>query len=586
LSLATKMAGGLVLVALVCILVPGLLLWQGIEERMADLERLESQQLELLLSRRAAEMEERLERAVARLAGELAEDRGFLAGVFLQEGVTEDPPAMGSQVRGRAEALLSHTDLDLLWVVDEEGSILSCGHWPARAGAREASLLEVRPGRPAYRPVHVRNQDWFTLQMSEPLATGTRRLLVVGGLRVERVVRERMGAGTEVGLALVDGSSRFLAAVPWPFPVPVLPDAVRVAVADGESLQKPVDPGDGSRQLLAVLPLVGSGRVQGSLLAVRDLGPLQAWRQGLLTALATVALVAAGLAAIGGIWLGRRISLPVRELTDVTTRMAAGELDLALPVRSGDEVGRLTTAFNRMAEAVRNGRRDLARSERLAAWRDAARRMAHEVKNPLAPIRMSVENMRRARGVSRDTFEAHFEEECGTILEEVDALRRLVDEFSRFSRLPAPDRSATDPAALVGHAVGLYAASLEGVTLDCRIAEGLPEVNLDPGLMGQVLKNLLANALDAVPERGGRIEVRCRTAEGDILFSVGDNGPGIPEAVRERLFEPQVTTKAGGSGLGLAISRQIVEQHGGRIDMETGPEGTRFQVRLPVAPDE
>jgi signal transduction histidine kinase len=576
------MAGGLMLVALVCILVPGLILWQGIEERRVELERLESRQLETLLSRRTAELAERLEETVARVAANLRRDEDLPAEAHRPEEQGPEAPAGDRDGGGQAASLLAHTDLDLLWVVDETGTILSCGHWPARIGATEETLAEVIPGRPTYRPVRVRDQEWFALQMSEPVALGTRRLLVVGGLRLDRAVRERMGAGAEVGVALVDGSYRFLAAVPWPFPVPVLPDDVRRAVAGGERSRRIVEADDGRRHLLVTLPLVGGGRVQGSLLALRDLEPLRAWRQGLLATLATVVLVAAGLAALGGIWLGRSISRPVRELTEVTTRMAAGELDLALPVRSSDEVGRLTEAFNRMAEAVREGRRELARTERLAAWRDAARRMAHEVKNPLAPIRMSVENLKRARDVSPDAFEAHFQEECRTILEEVDALRRLVDEFSRFSRLPAPDRRPTDPAALVRHAVDLYAASLDEVQMASRIAPGLPEVVLDPGLMGQVLKNLLANALEAVPPQGGRIEVECRSEEGDILFSVRDNGPGIPAAVRERLFEPQVTTKSRGAGLGLAISRQIVEQHGGRIEVETGSEGTRFLVRLPM----
>jgi nitrogen fixation/metabolism regulation signal transduction histidine kinase len=237
-----------------------------------------------------------------------------------------------------------------------------------------------------------------------------------------------------------------------------------------------------------------------------------------------------------------------------------------------------------MAAAIRRSRLELARSERLAAWRDAARRMAHEVKNPLAPIRMSVENLRRARDMAPERFTALFDEECRTLLEEVDALRRLVDEFSRFARLPEPRRQATDPAALLRHAVELYNASLDGVELAQHVEPGLPPARLDPDLMGQVLKNLLANALDAVPRPGGHIRLAACRRDGALVLSVSDNGPGLPPEVREHLFEPQVTTKRAGSGLGLAISRQIVEGHGGRFEVESSPTGAAFHVILPLDP--
>jgi signal transduction histidine kinase len=575
------MAIGLVLLALICILVPGLWLWHGLDARLKELEELESEELRLLLARRSAELRRAVEGSVARLARELSTDGG-LVGALPAAGGPGDPDTARSRLAEMAGGLLAHTDLDLLWLVDEDGRILSCGHWQARAGTLGTELLRVRPGHPLVRPVRVGDEQWMALQMSEALRVGGRRLLVVGGARLDRAVRERMGAGREVGLALVDAEAGLLAAVPWPFPVALSSPRLRRAITGGEEMQAALPDATGGH-LVAALPLIGDGQVQGSLVAVRTLAPLAAWRRNLLATLAGVGLMAAGLAAFGGVWLARRMAGPVRELTEVTTRMADGELNLALPVRSADEVGRLTAAFNRMAEAVRHGRRELARSERLAAWRDAARRMAHEVKNPLAPIKMSVENLRRARAVSPRAFAAHFEEECRTILEEVEALRRLVDEFSRFSRLPAPEKQPADPAELVRHAVDLYGPSLADVTIDCRIAPDLPQISLDPGLMGQVLKNLLANALEAVGDKEGRIVVECSRENEEVVFAVSDNGPGVPEEIRDRLFEPQVTSKSRGSGLGLAISRQIVEQHGGRITVASGSWGSRFQVRLPLS---
>ncbi len=581
-TLARRIAAALILLAAGAVLAPGACFYRQLEQRLEELEDREAAELHAALDRRLADLQAGLERGVARAAAELAADGPFLAAALSPPAARV--PAADRAVRERGPALLAASDLDALWIVGGDGEVIACGHWPARAGGSRSDLARAPAGRAWLSRERVRNEDWPALLLSEPVPTGGTPLRLVGGMRLDEAVRHRLGAGASLALALFDAEGDLLAAHPWPFPMDRLPEEMRAAAREGEGrLERRGSFAGGTGLLVAGRTLLADGEVGGVLVAVRSLEALAAWRRQVLLTLSLLGLGAVGIAGVSGLWLGRRLAAPVRELTAGTQRMATGELDEDLPVRSRDEVGRLTESFNAMAAAIRRSQRELAESERLAAWRDAARRMAHEVKNPLAPIRMSVENLRRARERSPERFAALFDEECRTILEEVDALRRLVDEFSRFARLPEPRPRPTLPSDLIRHAADLYAASLDGVDLEVEAGPDLAPAPLDPELMGQVLKNLLSNALEAVPRPGGRIRLAAARRGEELVLSVADNGPGIPPEIRARLFEPQITTKRAGSGLGLAVSRQIVERHGGRMEVETSPTGTAFHVILPVA---
>jgi nitrogen fixation/metabolism regulation signal transduction histidine kinase len=411
---------------------------------------------------------------------------------------------------------------------------------------------------------------------------GGRKVVVVGGVRLDRVVKERPPARPDASLALVDSGGSILAAGAPPFALVSIPAGVAHELAVNGSFTG-VELGEKGESWLVsgtTFPALPGESI--SLVAASSLEPLRAGERRLIRILAAAAAAALGAAALGGILLGRRIARPLRDLTGVAGRIAAGDLELDLAPRSKDEIGALTTAFASMAAALRAGRAELARSERLAAWRDAARRMAHEVKNPLTPIRMAVENLKRAHDIAPERFEALLENECGAILEEVDALRRLVDEFSLFARLPEPAVRSVDPVAIVRHVEELFRPGLDGVALDLDLTQAPPRADLDPDLVGQVLKNLVGNALDAVPRPGGRITLACQAQNASIVFSVGDNGSGIPAEVRARLFEPQSSAKPSGTGLGLAICRQIVERLGGQIEAAEREPGTMFTVTLPI----
>jgi two-component system nitrogen regulation sensor histidine kinase NtrY len=225
----------------------------------------------------------------------------------------------------------------------------------------------------------------------------------------------------------------------------------------------------------------------------------------------------------------------------------------------------------------------LIRAQKVAAWREVARRLAHEIKNPLTPIQLCAERMRRHFSGAPTATQALVEECTSTIVGEVDSLKALVDEFSQFARMPAPRATLTDLHALLNEALALYQGLLGDVTFERRFAADLPKVRVDGEQMRRVIINLVDNAIEAMNRSGViTIETQHDPAASLVRFVVSDNGPGIPVAEREKLFMPYYSTKRRGSGLGLAIVRRIVAEHGGTIEVgENSPRGTKFTVELP-----
>jgi two-component system nitrogen regulation sensor histidine kinase NtrY len=225
----------------------------------------------------------------------------------------------------------------------------------------------------------------------------------------------------------------------------------------------------------------------------------------------------------------------------------------------------------------------LIRSQRVAAWREVARRLAHEIKNPLTPIQLSAERLQRHFTGAPPATRTLVDECTQTIVREVESLKGLVDEFSQFARMPAPRTTPTSLAALVDDTLALYDGLFAEIRFDRRYAAGLPPVRVDPEQLRRVIINLVDNAVEAMERRGCiTIEAAHDPALGIVRLVVADDGPGIAPADREKLFMPYFSTKRRGSGLGLAIVRRIIAEHGGSIDVgDNLPRGTRFTIELP-----
>jgi two-component system nitrogen regulation sensor histidine kinase NtrY len=236
----------------------------------------------------------------------------------------------------------------------------------------------------------------------------------------------------------------------------------------------------------------------------------------------------------------------------------------------------------------------LIRTQRVAAWRDVARRLAHEIKNPLTPIQLCAERMRRQFSSAPPAARALVEECTTTIVGEVESLKALVDEFAQFARMPAPRALPADLSAVLTDTLALYQGLFREIRIERRFSDGLPAVRLDIEQIRRVVINLVDNAVEALGGSAASagpdgeaptivVETRLDAANGVVKLTVADNGPGIPPADRDKLFMPYYSTKGRGSGLGLAIVRRIIAEHGGSIEAaDNDPHGTVFTIELPV----
>ncbi|HYP88936.1 MAG TPA: ATP-binding protein, partial [Polyangiaceae bacterium] len=281
--------------------------------------------------------------------------------------------------------------------------------------------------------------------------------------------------------------------------------------------------------------------------------------------------------------LSRGLARPVRALADQAQRVIHGD-PTPVVATGARELVEAAEAFNRAISDLVALRKRLAVTERIAARREIARRVAHEIKNPLLPIRASVETLRRLRARGDAAFDDYFDEATRTVLDEVARISNIVGEFTRFARLPAPAPALFDAEEAVRQVVALHASS--GAPIDFSAEPG-PELTADKDQLVQVVTNLVQNAQQALGDRaGGRVTVHvARDHERDHwLLTVSDNGPGIAPEMRGRLFEPYATTKAEGTGLGLAIVERIVAEHGGEITVGDAPGGgATFVVKLPLS---
>ena len=296
--------------------------------------------------------------------------------------------------------------------------------------------------------------------------------------------------------------------------------------------------------------------------------------------------------------LGREDLLPLatllRSVTAGTARPTAQEVALA---REGREVhlAAAATALHGEAGAVLvfDDVTPLVRTQRVAAWRDVARRLAHEIKNPLTPIQLCAERMRRHFGGAPEATRALVEECTTTIVGEVESLKALVDEFAQFARMPAPRAVPANLNGVLTETLALYNGLFTHIQIDRNLAPALPPVRLDVEQIRRVVINLVDNAIEAMgganagARPGGEapritIETQHDAANAVARVIIADNGPGVPAADRDKLFMPYYSTKGRGSGLGLAIVRRIVAEHGGSVEVgDNSPQGSRFVIELP-----
>jgi nitrogen fixation/metabolism regulation signal transduction histidine kinase len=307
-----------------------------------------------------------------------------------------------------------------------------------------------------------------------------------------------------------------------------------------------------------------------------------------------LAVIASALAV--GLVVSRRLTRRVAVLADAARKVGAGDLTIEVPSDRGDEVGELVRAFNAMVRDIRSSRDRIEYLQRMAAWQEMARRLAHEIKNPLTPIQLAVQDLHERYQGEDARFRRRLGDARDIVEEEVRTLRRLVTEFSDFARLPVPELERADLAAFAEEACRTFepaammpsSVSLAPPELVTELPTEPVWVAIDRGLLRKALDNLVRNAVQALAQASlaeGRVIVSVAArSDGGATLEVRDNGRGVAEAERERVFDAYFTTKSEGTGLGLAITKKIVLEHGGAIECTAAPEGgAAFRVTLPPA---
>jgi nitrogen fixation/metabolism regulation signal transduction histidine kinase len=482
-----------------------------------------------------------------------------------------------------AQSLSREHALDFLEILAPDGAIVSSAHYPARFGYKKAWV--AAPGAD-WKSVgafidteEVPEETVLALLSVRALPAGAGSVYLVGGQRIDK--------GFLDTLALSEGMRATL----YRDPPPASGDPVAALAAEvrrvGREVSRTVSAPSGEQTMVHGIPLNGRSKdLLGVLLVSTSRKELFDLSWFIRTVGRVGAVAGILLGAVLAWWASARVTKPVRELAAGAREVASGNWSARVDVASRDEIGDLAQAFNQMTRQLVEQRDRLIQVERVAAWRELARRLAHELKNPLFPLQITVENLQRARSLPAAQFDEVFQESTATLLDELSQLKSIIGRFSDFAKMPAPRFEPVGVAELLSSVVRLFdpqwnAPGQPRIAATVDVPDPTLTVDADPDQISRALRNLVLNAMDAMPN-GGTIAMRARAAGESVVIEVSDTGAGLTPEECQRLFTPYYTTKTHGTGLGLALVQSVVSDHSGRVGVESEPgRGTTFRIELP-----
>ncbi len=590
----------LLVFALTVFLCVGAVTWIVTAITRRAFERANEEQTAALIAQFRHEFSRRGDEVAHRVENIAASEAATRMALAISRGSTDY-----SSFVNEAKALADNQQLDFLEFVDQQGTILSSAQWPAKFGYKDNSLPQPLTKDAFLRQEELPDGAALSLSAIRQVEVGDKPVYVIGGRRLDKDFLEslELPAGMRAMLYrnLARGFSPQMLVAPSGVPQP--PDKLAPLIEHIQMQEIQVGPAKQPRQEASALihwsgdaaddesvhaiPLTGQdNQLLGILLVGNTRRPYVELRNRIRSAALLAGGAGIALAILFSGWAASRVTRPVEQLAEAARQVAGGNWNTQVPVNSTDELGALAESFNRMTEELLQQRQQLVQAERVAAWRELARRLAHELKNPLFPLQLTVENLVRAREQSPEQFDEVFRESSSTLLAEIANLKTIISRFSEFSRMPQPQFQRVQVNEMVQNVARLLQGQLrspEQAPIECRLelAEPLEEIAADPELLHRALSNLALNAMDAMP-KGGALTLRTSQHGDRVVIEVADTGSGLTVEECDRLFTPYYTSKAHGTGLGLAIVQSVISDHGGRISVRSQPgRGTTFIIELP-----
>ena len=508
-----------------------------------------------------------------------------------------------------AQTLAQDAQLDFLEIVGPDGKIVSSAQWPARFGYFEPIAWVDQPTflKTEDLPDGTSALGLFAIRAVGRSESTAQPVHIIGGKRLDKSFLADLPAAPGMQIALYKEADQSPSTEqPHLGPDFAVFDPKRLINATGEVpyaaryehlIHTAINSGQETSAILyltdhredsvnaTAIPLKSD---KGDVLAVLT---VSISRSGMVQAQQHIRAIAYGVAAGGilfailcSLWIAAKVSRPIEQLARAAEQVAAGNWETHVPERSRDEVGLLARSFNHMTAELVSQRERLVQTERVAAWRELARRLAHELKNPLFPLQLTVENLIRARALSPEEFDEVFRESTQTLGIEIANLKTIIGRFSDFSKMPKPELERIDVREVLDRVFSFYdAATPDGnaIHFQTRFPTEPLLINVDPELIHRALCNLVLNAMDAMPN-GGTLTLSANENGEKVEIRVADTGEGMTPEECERLFTPYYTTKQHGTGLGLAIVQSVIADHAGTIAVESRPAGgATFVITLP-----
>jgi two-component system nitrogen regulation sensor histidine kinase NtrY len=505
-----------------------------------------------------------------------------------------------------AKTTAENSQLDFLEFVKSDGTIISSAQWPAKFGYSEGAVgsfpAEVDQGA-FLKQEELQGSTALGLFAVRATRVGEHPVYVIGGRRLDKTFLAGLDMPAGMRALLYENRGDHFSAKLLIDPSASSPDKLRPP----EKLQPLIDavrqygqemtavvPWSGDQvedELFHAIPLLGAGAGKDRpLLAILLIGNSRRTYVELKRHIRSAALLVGGggilLAILLSSWAAARVTRPVEQLAHAAQEVATGNWNVRVDVLGDDELGQLADSFNRMTTELLGQRERLLQAERVAAWRELARRLAHELKNPLFPLQLTMENLVRARQQTPEQFEEVFRESSRTLLAEIANLKGIIGRFSEFSRMPQPQLQRVQVNEIIRGVAQLFQAQLEApgrakINCDLQLDPHLEPVAADAELLHRAISNLVLNAIDAMPQ-GGMLTLRTRNDDGELRIEVADTGSGLTPEECAQIFTPYYTSKQHGTGLGLAIVQSVVSDHGGRVCVQSQPgQGTTFVIELP-----